>query len=556
MQRLIPYKNAGFTALMLALLGVGLFNEYMCGLFAALISCYLIYIIIKSGEFTLKLNWVTGFIGLFVVMYILSCFWAVDRGYSVFGIVKFLPVPLFLSLCYCKKTDTEELLSGLPLTVAAITVVTAVLMQFYPFSKYFAVAGRLAGILQYPNTYALLCLISLIVLLNRESIKLREILIALVLVFGILYSGSRTVFALTLLSLAVMLFRIRSKKIKLAIVGFSFVAAVLAVLYAVLTNSADTVLRLTRFSLSDSSVLGRFLYVKDALPTIAKRPFGLGYMGYYFLQGSFKTGVYSVMYIHNDFVQVLLDIGWVPFAVFAIAIIKSLFSKNISFTRKFALVIFSLHSLLDFNLQFSAMLMLFVLLLDFNSGREIKVTKCEGISFALGLSVLGSAYLGVGSFLHFIGKYEAALSVCPFNTFSKIEVLTETENTERLNAVAQSIIEQNPYVSLAYSAKAKYYYSQGDFGKVIEYKKKALEYNYYDSSEYTDYCQMLMTGMELYAQAGDTQSYEYCARELIKVPDMMEKAESSLSTAGRNVRDKATLRLSSSILKFIEELQQ
>lgn len=48
------------------------------------------------------------------------------------------------------------------------------------------------------------------------------------------------------------------------------------------------------FSIKESTFVGRLLYYYDALPVIRKNPFGLGYMGYYYIQQSIQTGVYFV----------------------------------------------------------------------------------------------------------------------------------------------------------------------------------------------------------------------------------------------------------------------
>ena len=92
-------------------------------------------------------------------------------------------------------------------------------------------------------------------------------------------------------------------------------ASVLAlVIYSALFDSFGIFRRVLSLSFTESTFVGRFLYYMDALPQILRRPFGMGYMGYYYDQLSVQTGVYSVMYLHNDLFQLVLDTGWIPAA--------------------------------------------------------------------------------------------------------------------------------------------------------------------------------------------------------------------------------------------------
>ena len=78
-------------------------------------------------------------------------------------------------------------------------------------------------------------------------------------------------------------------------------------------------------SLNESTFIGRIIYFKYGLRLIAKNPFGLGYLGFYYTEQFNQTAVYSVRYIHNELLQLLLDIGWLPAAFFAAALIAALF---------------------------------------------------------------------------------------------------------------------------------------------------------------------------------------------------------------------------------------
>ena len=121
--------------------------------------------------------------------YLLSCLWAVDSGMALMGVVKFLPLLLFYVL-----------VSGLTDEREKMTAFSFVMMQFEVFEQWVSVAGRLSGFFQYPNTYALFMLICLILVMWRfdyKKIDWLDIVYGVAAVFGIIMSGSRTVFVLT-----------------------------------------------------------------------------------------------------------------------------------------------------------------------------------------------------------------------------------------------------------------------------------------------------------------------------------------------------------------------
>lgn len=89
----------------------------------------------------------------------------------------------------------------------------------------------------------------------------------------------------------------------------------------------------------------------DALPVLLKHPFGMGYLGYYYIQNEIQTGVYTVRYIHNDWLQIGLDIGWIPLVLYGVAAVKTWIGKSVSIRNKMILAVLFLHGLFDFDAQ-------------------------------------------------------------------------------------------------------------------------------------------------------------------------------------------------------------
>jgi hypothetical protein len=152
-------STASVTGLILAvtMVAVGGFHEYIACALSAVLSIVLLMQLEKSRTLRFRKSPVT--LGLFLVCagYGLTCLWAVDRGMALIGFFKFLPAALYL-LCLWQEEGESRILQLLPWVGAAMTAVSMALF-FSPLKGAVSVNGRLAGFLQYPNTYAIFCLI-------------------------------------------------------------------------------------------------------------------------------------------------------------------------------------------------------------------------------------------------------------------------------------------------------------------------------------------------------------------------------------------------------------
>ena len=164
--------------------------------------------------------------------------------------------------------------------------------------------------------------------INCPASSAKNLILTAVLMVLVFLTGSRTVFIFLGLTVIAFFFTLKNKKLKrnLLIIFGGMVLVSVAVVF--ITDSVQTVGRFLTISLESSTFLGRILYYLDALPVILKHPFGLGYYGYYFSQGTFQTGVYSVAFVHNSALQFLLDVGWIPSLLIFFVIGASFFSKK------------------------------------------------------------------------------------------------------------------------------------------------------------------------------------------------------------------------------------
>lgn len=544
-------KKLTFTdgILLLALLLVGAFHESVSCLLSVVMGAHLM--LRREKTFLLPKSPMALAIAAICLGYGLSCFWAVDRGMAFIGFLKFLPLILYL---VCLQQDRPGCaLEILPYAGAAMAVVSAVGMQIPVLRSAFSVAGRLAGFFQYPNTFAVFLLVCELLLMKKQEKKLWDYLTLALLVAGLLYTGSRTAFVVAVLSNAVMLLTGTGKKARMAIL---ILGGAVCTTVAILAFSENSVLnRYLQISLTESTFVGRILYVVDALPLILKHPFGMGFMGYSYVQGSIQTGMYSVAYIHNDFVQLLLDTGWIPAALLMWAAGVWLFNKRVPVADKIIVCAVGLHCLFDFDLQFVGMGLL-LLTLTREDGKPTAHKRTVPLRLATGAATAVCVYMGLALCLAQFGATGAANAMYPGNTANKLTMLEQAEDPAAAAALADEILKQNDACYVPYSIKAKYAYSQGDFGTLITNKKAVFQRNPFAYEEYEEYCQMLLTGIALYEQAGDSRSAQVCRQELITTRKALEANADRLSPLGKMITDQPVTQLPEEMQRAIDQLEK
>lgn len=541
--------------LLLSLVLSGGFNEYVGCVLSAIISALLIVKIAQNRNLVVNINITSLSIAVITLLYLISCFYAIDSGMAFVGFLKFLPVLLYMLLLMQDKGIKEHLIALLPYVALALGVLSLVLVFIPATRDYFTVSDRLAGFFQYPNTFALFLLVGELTALSKEKLKPIDIISALLLIILLLFTGSRAVFILAVFSNVLIIFFRKGKKVKILLGIVVAVLAVAVLLMLPLFNNSEIFSRYFTISFTESTFVGRLLYYFDAFPLILRHPFGLGYMGYYYVQQSIQTGVYSVMFIHNDFLQLLLDVGWIPCLLFVVGIIKSFFCKGNSAGKRIILLTVFLHCLFDFDLQFISMFFILLLFLNYNDGKQLELKKGAVFVFSFVITGLLSLYFAVALGLAHFGFNQAADSMFPGNTQNKVDLLIAEDDIVTQNEIADRIISQNEYVQIAYSAKARYAFSQGDFESLISYKNKIFQIAPFSYDEYEDYCYMLIQGIQLYKQAGDEYSTEVCEQQLFKTADRLDRLDDKLSNLGRKIVDQPKTDLPDDIVKYINSLE-
>lgn len=541
--------------LMLVLLAVGGFHEYVSCAASVVMCLYLAIRLIKRKELNIRKSLLSLAVLLLCAGYGLTVFWAVDRGMAWIGFWKFLPAALYL-LCLWQNGESDSILELLPYFAGGLVLICLACMQVEVLRPFVTVADRLAGPFQYPNTFAVFLLVCELLLLKKEKKSIPDCIAAAVLILGILFSGSRTVFVLFLVSNCAIILVTAKRKARKWILIALCCGAILIGAALLLAPSTSVLHRYLTISWKESTFVGRILYVLDALPLLLKYPFGMGYMGYYYIQNSIQTGVYSVTGIHNDFFQFFLDAGWIPGIAFLAAVISYFFKKTVPAADKLIVGTLCLHTLFDFNLQFIGVFFLLLLLLDRGQSEKtvaVKISAPASAGFAA--AAVAALYMGTALLLSHTGFLETADRLYPWNTQNKLSMLEQTEDLDSAEAIADQILSQNTQHYAAYSVKAKCAYAQGDFESLIRYKHTVFEKNPFGYEEYEEYCVMLINGIMLYERAGDTASAKICRQELITAQKRLAANENRLSTLGAMIADQPVFTLSQTVQDYIKQTE-
>lgn len=537
----------------------GVYYEFCGAVLTALIAGILIYLFLAKKRLQIPLSVGLLMSGLFVFGYLFTVPYAIDSGIAALGVVKVIWIPLFLIALHQLQSDEKsEIFATIPYTGALLCLI-GFAAYFLPFLKqYFYINGRLSSGFQYANTFALFLLAGIILLYDKKEMTWRDYLLGALLLFGIALSGSRTVLVLTFLVLLYLI--IKHRNIKLA--GGVFCLAVLLLLYVFLQKDVSSIGRIATISLTDSTLLGRFLYAQDALVLLLKHPFGMGHMGYYYMENGIQTGVYSVQYVHNDLLQIGLDIGWIPMLLYFITVIYCLFAKQITHTKKLILLIIFIHGLLDFDLAYSVMLCIVFMIMDEQMipwrGKQMdKTLYLKGASWvAVCLALfLGAAYLSVPLIAQYQDQMELAIKWYPWHTEAKLALLSKSEDASRVEKLADEILQQNDTCSLAYYGKAMVANCNNQYKKMIQYQKEAISRDYFNHEVYTNYSNLLYDGISYAMEADDEKIYNMCRKEILALPSYMDSAKKRLGKLGKMIHDQPDLEIDAEMKELIEAVQ-
>ncbi len=328
--------------------------------------------------------------------------------------------------------------------------------------------------------------------------------------------------------------------------------------YVVLTGDVGKVGRIYSGFVS-SSALRRILYLKDGLGLLSEHPFGLGYLGYYLIQPSVQTGVYSARFVHSDCLQTALDAGVLPCAAFMAVLVRSFLSKRTGFYRKLLIAAVGLHCAVDFDLEFTVMLFVLALNLDLYYGKEITVSRGKNIVFckaAILCLSLGMLYCGTAMSFYSMGNPETAARLLPIYSEAKAVVLQNEEDMEQARELAEDLTVHSPYIAAAHDILALAAYEDGDYRKMAEEKEKSVDLQRYNMEAYNRYVILLSRGIEAASAQEDEETLIELLRYVAEVPDKIQKIRGETAPLAYRIKKKPDFELEDEVQGYIDQVME
>ncbi len=536
----------------------GLFYEFTAYFAQIFLLIILLIILIKRKKIRIYLNISIASLLLITLGYLFTCFYAVDKGMAFLGFLKFtIPFTFAIILMQYKEKHINKIINVIPIS-GIIMIILSIIFKYIPFlpDAFFLPNGRIAGFFQYSNTFALFLLIGIIVLVNSTLKNVKKFVGTVVLLIGILATGSRIVFLLTILNF--IIFIIKFKNFRKYLIGLIGISIIITTIYVIITNNFNTFGRFLTTSFNSSTFLGRLLYYKDAIPQILQNPFGLGYMGYSYIQPTIQTGVYSTVFIHSELLQIALDIGIIPMIVFIITILISLINKNKFNICKQILLTIALHILFDFDLQFICMFLILVITLNLSKGKRYIINANTKIFIPI-IVILQIIYLyfGICTLMHYIGNDNIASKMYSAYTEANLNLMYDysENNIEKANEIADKISKNNQNIAMVYKVKAIYNRENKKWKTMIKNKEKSIEINKYEISNYEEYILMLSEAINYYINNDNIEDAEHCINLVVELPSKIEKIQNSTSDIAYKLKDLPNFELSQDIQNYVSKMK-
>lgn len=532
----------------------GGFYEYTAYLSGIFLCLFLLWLWKRRGQLSFCFN-ITGIaLAVLCLGYGLAVFWGVDRGMSFLGFLKVIPLLLFLlTVMQFTVQEKAEILKAVPWTGLLILGISMGAFVTGIGKSVFFLSGRLGGSFQYSNTMALYFLLGMVILFYLEKKRGRYRFFVFCLYMGILFTGSRSVFFLGALWLVFI--GIKEKKHRWFHLLLLVLSGTAGILYVSFTGDYQNIGRFLTSSLHSSTFLGRILYWNDGIRILADHPLGLGYRGFSYIQGLYQTGVYQVQFIHNEYLQFMLDAGVLPGLFFTAALVRELFSGGKLPVQRMILILTAVHCLMDFDLQFLVMFCLLLLCAD-TEGRRKQAGWKKGLPVlpgAAGCLVWG--YFSLMGIFFYIGQDEAAYQMFPWYTDAGERMLMYGDSLEKAEEISGRILSCNSRSAVAWSTRALLGNRDKDYEMVIESQRKAIALNPYEKQEYLFYLEMLEQGRMYGASTGNQKILGLCTDEMTVIPEKMEQILERTSFWGMQIQDRPDLTLPGEVQEYLEQLK-
>ena len=496
---------------------------------------------------------------LILVGGLLSVFVGIDKGESVYGFFRLIAI-LAVGIAVQQMEDDKKTFFIKTIPFMGLLLMAGCLFRdFSLFKEWVSLSGRINGSFKYSNTMALFLMIGII---SAEHLFERgKRMLQIVLAFGVLGTGSRTAFVLLCCYFIFCFFRYKGKN-KYALLVFAGIAGLIGLITAFGGNLYGAS-RFLELNINASTFQGRLLYWEDAVRMLLKRPLGLGYMGYFYLQQAEQTGVYSVRFVHNEWLQWILDYGILAGIGLVAYLIIQCRKSRISALGEEILCLITVYSFFDFHLQFFAVIIIVLLVIPrgnmtWRCGQgSLKEGICKySLLAGMALSIWLCASIGIAECYEKVGNFEQAVKWNPFSAQYKQNYLLQSKDLTTADAYADKLLEDNQYLYPAYLIKSNAAAQTGNLSSFIENREQVLHLRKYKNDEYEDYF-LILYGWYLEACGkGDIQEIRKCRDAMKEIQVLLMETKRKTSIRAYRIQEKPELKFKKEYLNLMEQMEE
>ena len=367
-------------------------------------------------------------------------------GHSINFLYEGLKVALlFIGISVSKSEDKKTLIGGFYIGISiasAFGIIAYILgMDGQEFVNSIDGTRVLQGSFGYANTMALFSGIGIILSvyyrsLNKDYKFIHE---CILLINAIAFIMTKSLFGFVCLGIAIVLTLYIKSKASRKYILVSAGIVMLGILGIFITGNEEVLLR--------STVANRLIYWQDALKVILKHPFGIGVHNWESIQYGVQTADYSVKYVHNGFIQLLLDGGILAFAGLVVLIVygyiglikKYIEKKNELYLCMITILTFIVvHSFVDINFAYG--IVWFVIGLILSLSRTEKVVKSK-LAIPIVLMVIALTAIVIPE-KEYINPYPV-----------EYQQAYENNDLEKMNVISAEWVNNAPRHQAAYDAR-------------------------------------------------------------------------------------------------------
>ena len=367
-------------------------------------------------------------------------------GHSINFMYEGLKVALlFIGMSVSKSEDKKTLIVGfyIGITVASVIGIIAYILGIEAYELVSVIDGVrvMQGSFGYANTMALFSGIGIILSVyyrtsNKDYKFIHE---CILLINALAFVMTKSLFGSACLGMAIVLALYMKNKASRKYILVSAGVVIVAILGIFISGNVEILLR--------STVASRLIYWQDALKVIMKHPFGIGVHNWESTQYGVQTADYSVKYVHNGFIQLLLDGGILTFAGLILLIVygyiglikKYAENKNGLYLCMITVLTFIVaHSFVDINLAYG--IVWFMLGVILSLSRREKIMKSN---------LIIPVILIVIAIITIIVPEKEYVNPYPID----YQQAYEKNDLEKMNEISAQWVESAPRHQAAYDAR-------------------------------------------------------------------------------------------------------